>query len=66
MVSIGVSTISIGKSFNNFILQRLTNDRIDGLVSLNDALLIFTLIHLNDYHRMTFAQIGDWLESKDI
>jgi hypothetical protein len=28
--------------------------------------IIPLLIHLNDYHRMTFAQIGDWLESKDI
>ena len=22
------------------------------------------LIHLNDYHKMTFTEIGDWLESK--
>jgi hypothetical protein len=28
--------------------------------------IIPLLIHLNDYHRMTFAQIGDWLESRDI
>jgi hypothetical protein len=26
--------------------------------------LISLLIHLNDYHKMTFAQIGNWLESK--
>jgi hypothetical protein len=26
--------------------------------------LISLLIHLNDYHQMTFQQIGDWLESK--
>lgn len=26
--------------------------------------LISLLIHLNDYHRMTFSQIGNWLESK--
>jgi hypothetical protein len=23
------------------------------------------LIRLNDYHKMTFTQIGNWLESKD-
>ena len=28
--------------------------------------LISLLIHLNDYHRMTFTQIGNWLESKDM
>jgi hypothetical protein len=28
--------------------------------------IIPLLMHLNDCHRMTFAQIGDWLESKDI
>jgi hypothetical protein len=28
--------------------------------------LIALLIHLNDYHKMTFAQIGNWLESKDM
>jgi hypothetical protein len=22
------------------------------------------LIHLNDYHKMTFTEIGNWLESK--
>ena len=26
--------------------------------------LISLLIHLNDYHRMTFIEIGNWLESK--
>ena len=25
--------------------------------------LISLLIHLNDYHKMTFSQIGNWLES---
>ena len=24
------------------------------------------LIHLNDFHKMTFTQIGNWLESKDM
>lgn len=28
--------------------------------------LISLLIHLNDYHNMTFTQIGNWLESKDL
>jgi hypothetical protein len=28
--------------------------------------LISLLIHLNDYHKMTFTQIGDWLESKEM
>ena len=28
--------------------------------------LICLLIHLNDYHKMTFTQIGNWLESKDM
>jgi hypothetical protein len=28
--------------------------------------MISILIHLNDYHKMTFAQIGSWLESKGI
>jgi len=28
--------------------------------------LISLLIHLNDYHKMTFTQIGIWLESKDM
>lgn len=28
--------------------------------------LISLLLHLNDYHKMTFAQIGNWLESKDM
>jgi hypothetical protein len=26
--------------------------------------LISLLMHLNDYHKMTFTQIGNWLESK--
>jgi hypothetical protein len=26
--------------------------------------LISLIIHLNDYHKMTFTQIGNWLESK--
>jgi hypothetical protein len=26
--------------------------------------LVSLLIHLNDYHKMTFTQIGGWLESK--
>lgn len=28
--------------------------------------LIALLIHLNDYHKMTFAHIGSWLEGKDM
>src|SRR5215213_7213358 len=28
--------------------------------------LISLLIHLNDYHKMTFTQIGNWLESKSM
>jgi hypothetical protein len=28
--------------------------------------LISLLIHLNDYHKMTFTQIGNWLESNDM
>jgi hypothetical protein len=28
--------------------------------------LISLLIHLNDHHKMTFTQIGNWLESKDM
>jgi hypothetical protein len=28
--------------------------------------LISLLIHLNDYHKMTFIDIGNWLESKDM
>lgn len=28
--------------------------------------VISLLIHLNDYHRMTFQQIGHWLESKGL
>ncbi len=28
--------------------------------------LISSLIHLNDYHQMTFQQIGNWLESKGL
>jgi hypothetical protein len=28
--------------------------------------MISILIHLNDYHKTTFAQIGNWLESKGI
>lgn len=28
--------------------------------------LISLLLHLNDYHKMTFAQIGNWLESKEM
>jgi hypothetical protein len=28
--------------------------------------MISLLIHLNDYHNMTFAQMGSWLESKGI
>lgn len=26
--------------------------------------MISILMHLNDYHKMTFTQIGNWLESK--
>ena len=28
--------------------------------------LISLLIHLNDYHEMTFRQIGDWLEGEGL
>ena len=28
--------------------------------------LMCLLIHLNDYHQMTFQQIGDWLEDKSL
>src|ERR671933_789565 len=28
--------------------------------------LISLLIHLNDYHKMTFTQIGNWLENRDM
>jgi hypothetical protein len=28
--------------------------------------LISLLIHLNDYHQMTFQEMGNWLESKDM
>src|ERR687892_139686 len=28
--------------------------------------LISLLIHLNDYHKMTFTQIGNWLQSKNM
>jgi hypothetical protein len=28
--------------------------------------LMSLLIHLNDYHRMTFQQIGDWLQDKGL
>jgi hypothetical protein len=28
--------------------------------------LISLLMHLNDYHKMTFTQIGNWLESQDM
>jgi hypothetical protein len=28
--------------------------------------LISLLMHLNDYHKMTFTQIGNWLESKNM
>jgi hypothetical protein len=28
--------------------------------------LITLLVHLNDYHTMTFREIGNWLESKDM
>ncbi len=28
--------------------------------------LIALLIHLNDYHKMTFAHIGSWLEGKEM
>ena len=28
--------------------------------------LITLLVHLNDYHQMTFQQIGDWLEDKGL
>jgi hypothetical protein len=31
-----------------------------------DYSLISLLIHLNDYHRMSFADIGNWLESKGL
>ena len=28
--------------------------------------LITLLIHLNDYHQMTFSEIGNWLENKEL
>ena len=28
--------------------------------------LISLLIHLNDYHQMTFSEIGNWLENKGL
>jgi hypothetical protein len=54
----------------NFIVHSYYNDRLRCFCSRPDYYycysLISLLIHLNDYHKMTFTEIGNWLESKGL
>lgn len=58
------------ETIENFLLYCNPNKRLDCFCSSPDYYyrysLISLLIHLNDYHKMTFSQIGNWLESKDM
>jgi hypothetical protein len=51
----------------NFTVYRSSNNELKCFCSRPGYYyysLISLLIHLNDYHKMTFSQIGNWLESK--
>jgi hypothetical protein len=53
----------------SYTIQGDTEKRLSCFCSKSDYYclsMISLLIHLNDYHNMTFAQIGSWLESKGI
>jgi hypothetical protein len=56
-------------TIENFGIYNETNGDLRCFCSRPDyyyCSLISMLIHLNDYHKMTFTQIGDWLESKNM
>ena len=59
---------TILETIENFLLYCNPNKRLDCFCSSPDYYyrysLISLLIHLNDHHKMTFLQIGDWLESR--
>lgn len=56
------------ETIENFLLYCNPNKRLDCFCSSPDYYyrysLISLLIHLNDHHKMTFLQIGSWLESR--
>lgn len=55
-------------TIENFLLYCNPNKRLDCFCSSPNYhyrySLISLLIHLNDHHKMTFPQIGSWLESR--
>jgi hypothetical protein len=61
---------AILEKIDNFTVNRNPKKNLKCFCSRPDYCyrysLISLLIHLNDYHKMTFAQIGNWLESKDM
>jgi hypothetical protein len=56
------------ETIENFLLYCNPNKRLDCFCSSPDYYyrysLISLLIHLNDHHKMTFLQIGSWIESR--
>jgi hypothetical protein len=59
---------SILEMIENFTIHNSPENHLRCFCSRPDYYYCFSLIsmliHLNDYHKMTFAQIGNWLESK--
>ncbi|HEV2877220.1 MAG TPA: hypothetical protein VGW09_08080 [Nitrososphaeraceae archaeon] len=59
---------TILETIENFLLYCNPNKTLDCFCSSPDYYyrysLISLLIHLNDHHKMTFLQIGGWLESR--
>jgi hypothetical protein len=59
---------SILEIIENFTIQSNLENHLRCFCSIPDYYYCFSLIsmliHLNDYHKMTFSQIGNWLESK--
>ena len=59
---------TILETIENFLLYCNPNKRLDCFCSSPDYYyrysLISLLIHLNDHHKMTFLQIGSWLEGR--
>jgi hypothetical protein len=61
---------SILETIENFLLCCDPKKKLDCFCSRPNYYysysLISMLIHLNDYHKMTFPEIGNWLESKEM
>ena len=61
---------AILETIENFLRYCNPNKRLNCFCSSPDYYyrysLISLLIHLNDHHKMTFPQIGSWLESREM